>query len=86
MTTRDLCSPCYWGECLEKIDSCTYLGCICRCRPRRPVSDSTNVYVRRALAKALRAYIYGDSRSDDMSSVAKDGVMRAARLIEEGEI
>ncbi len=78
---RDLCSPCYWGECLEKATyQCESRLCICRCKPRRPVSDSTNELIRKALARELRAVAYLDSTQTQV------GLLRAAQLIEDGQI
>lgn len=83
MTTeaRDMCSPCYWGGCLENPGSCQAPLCVCRCKPRRPVSDSTNEFVRRALARELRGHAYHKGNARDTV-----GLLLAADLIEAGEI
>jgi hypothetical protein len=83
--TKDVCSPCYWGECLEKPGSCMEQVCVCRCKPRRPVSDSTNEYVRRALARELRGVAY-QGGVPAFSAEKLAGLLKAADLIEQGEI
>lgn len=82
-TKTELCSPCYWGECLEKQLVCAG-KCICRCQPRRPVSDSTNKYVREGLSRELRAHAY--AHQGVLNTFQLEGLYMAARLIEEGMV